>query len=131
MWGDARVGNIIFGDDLAVAVMLDWEGASLAPPELDVAWWVMFDEFLCESQGLTRLPGVHDRRGTFDRYQQLAGAELENIEYYEVLVGFQLALINSRLADLLVTTGKTPESMAASFVSRVAAITKRALDNAG
>jgi hypothetical protein len=34
-----------------VAAMLDWEGAALGPPELDVTWWVMFDEFLCETQG--------------------------------------------------------------------------------
>jgi aminoglycoside phosphotransferase (APT) family kinase protein len=131
MWGDARVGNIIFDDDLAVAAMLDWEGASLAPPELDVAWWVMFDEFLCESQGLTRLPGVHDRPATFERYAELAGEPLRNIGYYEVLVGLQFSLINSRLADLLITTGRAPEALASSFVTRVTAITRRALDNLG
>lgn len=131
MWGDARVGNIIFDVDLEVAAMLDWEGASLAPPELDVAWWTMFDEFLCESQGLQRLSGVADREATFDRYTELSGAPLQNIGYYEVLVGLQLALINSRLADLLISTGKAPEALASTFVTRVTAITRRALDNAG
>jgi aminoglycoside phosphotransferase (APT) family kinase protein len=130
MWGDARVGNIIFADDLTVAAMLDWEGASLGPPELDVAWWVMFDEFLCETQGLTRLAGVPDRRGTFERYEALGGAPLREIVYYEVLAGLQLALINSRLADLLISTGKVPEEMGAGFVTRVTAMIRRDLARA-
>jgi aminoglycoside phosphotransferase (APT) family kinase protein len=111
-----------------VAALLDWEGASLGPPEVDVAWWAMFDEFLCEAQGLPRLPGVHDRAGTYARYEELAGAPLRDIEYYEVLVGLQLSLINSRLADLLISSGKVPEPVAAEYVTRVAGITQRSLD---
>jgi aminoglycoside phosphotransferase (APT) family kinase protein len=128
VWGDARVGNIVFADDLSVAALLDWEGASLGPPEIDVAWWVMFDEFLCEAQGLPRLAGVPDRAGTYARYEELAGAPLCDIVYYEVLVGLQLALINSRLADLLITSGKVPEAVAAEYVTRVTGMTQRSLD---
>ena len=130
VWGDARVGNIIFADDLSVAALLDWEGAALGPPEIDVAWWVMFDEFLCEAQGISRLAGVYDRRATFARYEELSGVELRNTDYFEVLAGLQLSLINSRLADLLISTGKAPESMAAEFVTRVAGITRRSLERA-
>jgi aminoglycoside phosphotransferase (APT) family kinase protein len=128
VWGDARMGNIIFSDDLAVAALLDWEAARLGPPEIDVAWWVMFDEFLCEASGLTRLPGVHDRLATFERYEEITGVGLENLGYCEVLAGLQLALINSSLADLLIRTGKAPEAMAIEFVTRVTDITRRALD---
>jgi len=130
VWGDARVGNIIFADDMSVAAMLDWEGATLGPPEIDVTWWVMFDEFLCEAQGRTRLEGVPDRLGTFDRYEELSGAPLRNRDYFEVLAGLQLALINSRLADLLVTTGQLPDAVAGEFVTRATSITKRSLDRA-
>ena len=130
VWGDARVGNIVFADDLSVAALLDWEGASLGPPEIDVAWWTMFDEFLCEAQGFARLPGVHDRAGTFARYEELAGTPLRDIGYHQVLVGFTFALINSRLADLLISTGKVPEATGAEFVTRVTDITRRALDQA-
>ena len=111
--------------------MLDWEGATLGPPEVDVTWWVMFDEFLCEAQGLTRLDGVHDRLATFARYEELAGAPLRDVGYYEVLAGLQLSLINSRLADLLVSTGKAPESVAAEIVTRVTELTRRALERSG
>src|SRR4029450_11318360 len=106
MWGDARVGNMIFDDDLDVVAMLDWEGAALGPPELDVSWWAMFDEFLCEANGLTRLPGVPDRVATFARYEELAGAPLREIAYYDVLAGLQLSLMNNRLADLVLASGE-------------------------
>jgi aminoglycoside phosphotransferase (APT) family kinase protein len=130
VWGDARVGNMIFADDLSVGAMLDWEGATLGPPEVDVTWWVMFDEFLCEAQGITRLEGVPDRRGTFARYEELADEPLRDTGYYDVLAGLQLSLINSRLADLLISTGKASESVGGEFVTRVTALTRRALDSA-
>jgi aminoglycoside phosphotransferase (APT) family kinase protein len=116
---------------LSVAAMLDWEGATLGPPEIDVAWWVMFDEFLCEANGLSRLSGVHDRQGTLQRYAELAGSDLHQIEYYEVIAGLQFALINSRLAHLLITSGSAPEAYVDEFVSRTTTLTRRSLERAG
>jgi aminoglycoside phosphotransferase (APT) family kinase protein len=131
VWGDARVGNMIFSDGLDVAAMLDWEAASLGPAEIDVAWWVMFDEYLCEANGLQRLPGIPDRSATYARYEELAGSELRDVQYFEVLTGLQFALINSRMADLLISTGKTSESFAVELVTRVTSMTKRSLDRFG
>ena len=128
VWGDARVGNIIFDDDLGVAALLDWEGATRGPPEIDVAWWVMFDEFLCEAHGLRRLEGVPDRAGTMMRYEQLSGKSLRSMQYYRVLAGLLLALINSRLADLLVSSGTSTETFAAEIVTRVTGMVARMLD---
>jgi hypothetical protein len=53
-----------------------------------------------------------------------------DVVYYEVLAGLQFALINSRMADLLISTGKMPESVASTFVTRVTAMTRRDLDRA-
>jgi len=36
-WGDGRIGNMMFRDNRVVAV-LDWEMASVAPPEVDLGW---------------------------------------------------------------------------------------------
>lgn len=129
VWGDARVGNMMFADELTVAAMLDWEGATLGPPEIDVTWWVMFDEFLCEAQGLTRLPGIPERRGTLARYEELADNELRDVGYYSVLAGLQLALINSRLADLLISGGKVSETVGREFVTRVIGLMNRSLEH--
>ncbi|MHB8463924.1 MAG: phosphotransferase family protein [Acidimicrobiales bacterium] len=130
VWGDARVGNIIYGDDLSVAAMLDWESASIGPPEIDVAWWVMFDEYLCEAQGLARLDGAPGRGATLARYEELSGRALANIEYYEVLAGLVFALINSRLADSFIRSGVLRPGEAAELVTRVTDMTARRLSTA-
>lgn len=127
-WGDARVGNIVFTDDLEVAALLDWEGATLGPPELDVGWWLMFEEFLCEAQGLQRLPGVPDRQRTIERYQELTGRSLVAIGYFEVVAGLVLTMINTRLAHLLIAGGRVDPGVAAEYVTRVAAMTQRRMD---
>src|SRR5699024_5022841 len=107
-----------------------WEGATLGAPEIDVAWWTMFDEFLCEANGLSRLPGVHDRTATFARYEELAGASLRDIDYYHVLACLQFALINSRLADLLISSGNVSEPVASEYVTRVTTMTRQSLARA-
>lgn len=122
VWGDARLGNIVFDDDLSVAALLDWEGATLGPPEIDVAWWVMFEEFLCEARGLARPDGAPDRAEMLARYEQLSGRPLRHIEYYEILACLVLSLINSRLAELLLAAGRTPDAVATEFLTRVTAM---------
>ena len=119
IWGDARPGNLIFADDLTVAAMVDWEAASIGPPEFDLAWWLMFEEFLCEAQGLKRLEGVPGRAGTIARYEELSGRSVVDIGYFEVLAGLVFALINSRLADLMIGSGLVDEATGAEFVTRV------------
>ena len=36
LWGDVRLGNVIFGDDLAPIAVLDWDMASIGAPEHDI-----------------------------------------------------------------------------------------------
>ena len=127
VWYDARVGNIIFGDDQRVAAMVDWEGATLGPPEFDVAWWVMFDEYLCEAQGFRRLAGIPDREQTFARYEALGGRPLRNLPYFQVLAGLVLSLINSRLVDLLVRNQVVTEAYGVELITRITDMTARHL----
>ncbi len=55
LWGDPRVGNMIFDTDNAVAAALDWETASIGPAGRDVAHWLFFDEFQTHAVGIERL----------------------------------------------------------------------------
>lgn len=105
VWGDARVGNMCFGDDLSVVALFDWETAGTGPPDIDLGWWLMFERFLCEAMGFTRLPGVPDDDQTVRRYVQLGGTLTGDIAYYQLLAAFVLSLINNRLARLLVRDG--------------------------
>jgi aminoglycoside phosphotransferase (APT) family kinase protein len=105
VWGDARVGNMSFGDDLSVVALFDWETAGTGPPDIDLGWWLMFERFLCESLGFTRLPGVPDDDEIVRRYQELGGTLTGDIVYYQLVAAFVLSLINNRLARLLVRDG--------------------------
>lgn len=126
VWGDARVGNLLYADDLSVAAMFDWEGATLGPPGIDLGWWLMFEDFLSEAQGVPRLPGVPDRDATIARYRELGGVDIPDIDYYELLACVVMALINSRLADLLVREGLSAD-VASTYPLRSAAMAERRL----
>jgi aminoglycoside phosphotransferase (APT) family kinase protein len=127
VWFDARVGNIIFHDDMSVAAMVDWEGATLGPREFDVAWWVMFDEYLCEAQGFSRLPGIADSEAVFAQYESISGHTLQHMPYFQVLSGLVLSLINSRLVDLLIRNEVVTPAYGAELVTRITTMTARHL----
>jgi aminoglycoside phosphotransferase (APT) family kinase protein len=105
VWGDARVGNMCFADDLSVLALFDWETATTGPPDLDLGWWVMFERFLCESLGFTRPPGVPDDAEFVRRYRDFGGVLGGDIVYYQLLAAFVLSLITNRLAVLLMRDG--------------------------
>ena len=104
-WGDARIGNIIFDDDLTPAAILDWEMATLAEPDLDVAWTLFMDHHHALQAGVERLPGLPSREETIRRYEQRSGRSLHHLGYYEVLAAFRFSVIWARLAVLFKTWG--------------------------
>ena len=127
VWGDARPGNICFADDLSVAALFDWETATIGPAGIDLGWWLMFERYLCEAQGLTRLPGVPDRAETIARYTGLGGVPVPDIDYYELLAGVVMTLISSRLADVLVESGRVPAKIAAIYPTRAVKLVEESL----
>jgi aminoglycoside phosphotransferase (APT) family kinase protein len=127
VWGDARVGNMCFADDLSVAALFDWESATIGPPGIDLGWWLMFERYLCEAQGLRRLEGVPGREQTIARYQELGGAAIPDIDYYELLAAVVMTLITSRLADVLVDTGRVTPDIAAIYPTRAVGLVAESL----
>jgi aminoglycoside phosphotransferase (APT) family kinase protein len=105
LWGDARPGNMIFGSEPSVAAVIDWEVAAVGPPEVDVAHWLIFDEFATAS-GVSRLEGFPDRAATIARYERTTGRTLRELEYFEVLQALFLATTLIRQADLAVAAGR-------------------------
>lgn len=127
VWGDARVGNMCFGDDLSVVALFDWETAGTGPPDIDLGWWLMFERFLCEALGFTRLPGVPDDDEFVRRYLQFGGTLTGDIVYYQLVAAFVLSLINNRLARLLVRDGlDAPTAM--GYPQTSVALVERYLD---
>ncbi|WP_330255064.1 phosphotransferase family protein [Nocardia sp. NBC_00565] len=127
VWGDARVGNMSFAEDLSVAALFDWEGATTGPPDIDLGWWLMFERFLCESIGLHRPDGVPDDRDIVRRYEQLGGRPTGDISYYTLLAAFVLTLITNQLAVLLIRDGLEP-AIAHTYPTAAAELIRRYLD---
>jgi aminoglycoside phosphotransferase (APT) family kinase protein len=115
VWGDAQIGNMLIDDDCSIAAVLDWELATLGPAEIDVGWWLMFDEYLSGAVDTPRLDGIPDRQGTIDRYEQHAGRTLRDIRFHEILAAVKLGGIIARFVHLQLQGGVlSPETTMAT-----------------
>lgn len=109
LWGDARVGNVLYRDFQPVAV-LDWEMVTLGPRELDVAWMIFAHMVFQELAGLATLPGLpevmreDDVRAT---YQQLTGVEIGDLHWFYVYSGVMWACVFMRTGARRVHFGET------------------------
>jgi aminoglycoside phosphotransferase (APT) family kinase protein len=89
IWGDSRVGNVLYEDFKPVAV-LDWEMATLGPREMDAAWMVFAHMVFQELAGLAGMPGLpgfmreDDVKAT---YAEKAGVELGDLNWFYVYSG--------------------------------------------
>lgn len=97
VWGDARIGNMIFQGPKCVAV-IDWEMARLGDPMMDLAWGLFLGRYHTEGSGIEPLPGFLNREETVERYVARSGNSAEHLEYYEILAGMRFTVILVRLA---------------------------------
>lgn len=98
LWGDARVGNVLYRDFRPVAV-LDWEMTTLGPRELDVAWTVFAHMVFQELCGLAGLPGLPDVLREDDvraTYAALTGVELGDLSWFYAYSGVIWACVFMR-----------------------------------
>jgi aminoglycoside phosphotransferase (APT) family kinase protein len=109
LWGDARIGNVLYRDFQPVAV-LDWEMVTLGPRELDVAWMIYAHMVFQELTGLAGLPGLpevmreDDVRAT---YQRLTGVEVGDLHWFYVYSGVMWACVFMRTGARRVHFGET------------------------
>jgi aminoglycoside phosphotransferase (APT) family kinase protein len=109
LWGDARVGNVLYRDFLPVAV-LDWEMVTLGPRELDVAWMIYAHMVFQELAGLATLPGLPDVMREDDvraTYQRLTGMELGDLRWFYAYSGVMWACVFMRTGARRVHFGET------------------------
>jgi aminoglycoside phosphotransferase (APT) family kinase protein len=106
-WGDSRIGNIIW-DDFRAAAVLDWEMATLGQPEMDLGWWLYFDRQFSDGLGMPRPAGFGSHEDTIARYSELMGRPMRDLFFYEVFSGFRFAVVMLRLNDLLMDSDILP-----------------------
>jgi aminoglycoside phosphotransferase (APT) family kinase protein len=89
VWGDSRVGNVLYEDYKPVAV-LDWEMATLGPREMDAAWMVFAHMVFQELAGLAGMPGLPDFMREDDvkaTYAEKTGVELGDLNWFYIYSG--------------------------------------------
>jgi len=104
-WGDARIGNMMFGDDLRLAGVMDWEQANLSGTRMDLGWWLYFDDFHSTSRDLVRLDGLGTRDETIAFWEDRVGEKAGDLTWYEVFTGFQVGLLSCRTMVILGSPG--------------------------
>ena len=127
LWGDARVGNVLYSDFRPVAV-LDWEMTALGPRELDVAWLIFAHMVFQELAGLATLPGLPDvlrEDDVRESYRRLTGIELGDLRWFYAYSGVMWACVFMRTGARRVHFGEVekPDDVESLFYH--AALMKR------
>jgi aminoglycoside phosphotransferase (APT) family kinase protein len=102
-WGDVRIPNVVFDDDFRPRAVLDWEMATIGPPELDIGWFLVIHGMTTAVTG--DLPGFRDRDDVLRVYESKLGRALRDLRWYEAWAAFRAAAIMVRLARLLHDVG--------------------------
>ncbi len=87
IWGDSRIGNVMY-DDFAPVAVLDWEMATLGPREMDLAWLVFAHAVFQEIATMLGLPGMPDFLTADDvvaTYEEISGVEVGDLTWHQLL----------------------------------------------
>jgi len=104
IWGDPRIGNIVYGDDWSQHALLDWEMASIAPAELDLAWFVGLHEMSASGPG-GDLPGFVGHDDALALWASRLGRDVVHYRWFEVLSLVRAESIFLRIRAMLLAAG--------------------------
>ena len=110
-WGDARIGNILY-QGFTPAAVLDWEMATLAPPELDLGWTIFMHRFfqdLCEDMGLPGMPDFLHRDDVVEAYVRAGGREPRDLDWFITYAAVRHGTIMVRVMGRQVFFGESEE----------------------
>jgi aminoglycoside phosphotransferase (APT) family kinase protein len=107
LWGDVRLGNIIFDEDRRPAAVLDWEMTTIGAAEHDLAWYLTLEGTQTELFGRSA-PGflAHDDACAY--YEAHAGRSLQDLDWFEVFAMVRSTAIMSRLNYVQERAGQPP-----------------------
>ena len=108
LWGDPQPSNFLFDAQGGITGVIDWEMVALGPPEADLAWWFFFDDLFSTGMGVARLEGLPDRNACIALYEDALGRRVQNLEYYNLLAAFRMAIVGMRAVDRQIKRGLIP-----------------------
>ena len=104
-WGDSRFANVMFRDDRVVAIF-DWDTASLAGPEADLAWWRYMDG---PSGALAGIGGPEE---LVQRWEEHTGRKVQDLAWHDTFTMFRLGVIMRNLFHNMAAEGQLPPEVA-------------------
>jgi aminoglycoside phosphotransferase (APT) family kinase protein len=124
LWGDVRLGNLVFDSQRRVTAVLDWDLASLGPPEMDLGWHLGL-EFMMASLFGRSVPGFADRTESLVRYEQASGHTVreDDVAWHEVFALVRALAINDRHQRITGDPHRRENPMGAVLLARVEAAT--------
>jgi aminoglycoside phosphotransferase (APT) family kinase protein len=108
VWGDSRVGNMIFDDRFECAAVLDWEMATIGPAEEDLGWWLFLDSHHSQGTGVPRLEGFPTHEETEAHYAELLGRPMQDMHFWKVFAGYRFAVVMMRITAMTEEMGMVP-----------------------
>ncbi|MGE4425419.1 MAG: phosphotransferase family protein [Solirubrobacteraceae bacterium] len=107
-WGDARVGNMMFGPDLAVTGVFDWEMVSLGPRGVDLGWFIFMNRHHTEALGLPLPEGFPTPEETVERYARISGHEVPDVDFHVAWAAVRASIIFTRIGHFMIELGLIP-----------------------
>ena len=109
VWGDARPANVIVAaDGYGPVALLDWELATVGPPEFDLTWLAEMNRMRMQGSGVAPLPGFLSDGEAIRYYEERAGRSLEHLEWYTLYSATRVAALMHRHLRVMVHLGRLP-----------------------
>ena len=122
LWGDVRLGNLVFDPARRVTAVLDWDLACLGPPEMDLGWHFGLESMMTSLFDRS-VPGFPDRAESLAHYERASGYEVGEAElaWHEVFALVRALAINDRHQRITADPRRAGNPMGAILLERVQA----------
>ena len=119
LWGDVRLGNLVFDGERSVVAVLDWDLSSLGPPEMDLGWHFGLEFMMAKLFGQT-VPGFPERAGAVERYEAASGTVVRDLDWHEVFALVRALAVNDRHQRISGDPRRRDNPMGAVLLERMA-----------
>jgi aminoglycoside phosphotransferase (APT) family kinase protein len=99
MHGDYQFANVMYrhGAPARLAAIVDWEMGTVGDPKLDLGWvvnsWPTTEDGADNAISYVDMTGMPTRAKVLERYSEVSGRQVDDIDYYCILAKWKLAIV--------------------------------------